>query len=176
MAFVDRIVEHPGRYTLTNADTGTVLGTFDLVRAEGEVTEPGTLLNANNLNNPDISSLSIGGESIADWVIETGTDNSWNYKKWHSGKYEAWRYYQANSLVITTASAGTYYGGEKSIPFPSFHQSLESCTYGSTKSQSSGVFIYGTEASGSNLIVHYRAHASINNAVCGGFFYIHGTY
>ena len=50
MAFIDRIVEHPGRYILTNVDTGVQLGTFDLVRAEGEVTTPGTLLNAANLN------------------------------------------------------------------------------------------------------------------------------
>ena len=50
MAFIDRIVEYPGRYTLTNVDTGTVLGTFDLVRAEGDVYTDGTLLNANNLN------------------------------------------------------------------------------------------------------------------------------
>ena len=50
MAFIDRIVEHPGRYILTNVDTGVQLGTFDLVRAEGEVYTDGTLLNANNLN------------------------------------------------------------------------------------------------------------------------------
>jgi hypothetical protein len=28
MAFIDRVVEHPGRYTLTNSETGEVLGTF----------------------------------------------------------------------------------------------------------------------------------------------------
>lgn len=50
MAFIDRIVEHPGRYILTNVDTGVQLGTFDLVRAEGDVYTDGTLLNANNLN------------------------------------------------------------------------------------------------------------------------------
>lgn len=50
MAFTDRTVEYPGRYILTNADTGVQLGTFDLVRAEGEIYDPGTLLNANNLN------------------------------------------------------------------------------------------------------------------------------
>lgn len=50
MAFVDRVVEYPGRYTLTDVATGTVLGTFDLVRAEGDVYTDGTLLNANNLN------------------------------------------------------------------------------------------------------------------------------
>lgn len=50
MAFIDRVVENPGRYILTNADSGVVLGTFDLVRAEGEIYTPGTLLNALNLN------------------------------------------------------------------------------------------------------------------------------
>ena len=50
MAFIDRVVEYPGRYILTNVDTGVQLGTFDLVRAEGEVYTDGTLLNANNLN------------------------------------------------------------------------------------------------------------------------------
>lgn len=115
-------------------------------------------------------------EKGADWVVEQGTNNSWNYKKWHSGKYEAWRFYQATALTITTASAGTYYGGEKNIPFPLFHQSLESCTYGNTLTQSSGVYIFSTVANGRNLKVYYRAHSSINNASCGGFFYIHGTY
>lgn len=50
MAFIDRVVEYPGRYILTNVDTGVQLGTFDLVRAEGEVYTDGTLLSANNLN------------------------------------------------------------------------------------------------------------------------------
>ena len=47
--FTDRLVEHPGRYTLTETD-GTTVGTYDLNRAEGAVTEEGTPLNAANLN------------------------------------------------------------------------------------------------------------------------------
>ncbi len=50
MAFVDRIVEHPGRFMLTDVSNGEVLGTFDLVRAEGTITEEGTPLTAANLN------------------------------------------------------------------------------------------------------------------------------
>lgn len=115
-------------------------------------------------------------EKSADWVVEQGTNNSWNYKKWHSGKYEAWRNYQATSLVITTASAGTYYGGERDLPFPSFHRTLESSIYSNTLTQSSGVYIFSTVANGRNLKVYYRAHASNGNAACGGFFYIRGTY
>lgn len=47
--FVDRVVEHPGRYTLTDTG-GSVLGTYDLSRTEGTVTEAGTPLNAANMN------------------------------------------------------------------------------------------------------------------------------
>lgn len=46
MAFIDRVVEHPGRVQLTNV-SGDV---YDMTRAEGEVYSDGTLLNANNLN------------------------------------------------------------------------------------------------------------------------------
>ena len=47
--FVDRVVEHPGRYTLTDTG-GSVLGTYDLSRNEGTITEAGTPLNAANMN------------------------------------------------------------------------------------------------------------------------------
>lgn len=46
MAFIDRVVEHPGRVKLTNV-SGDV---YDMERAEGTEYMPGTLLNANNLN------------------------------------------------------------------------------------------------------------------------------
>ena len=51
MAFIDRIVEHPGRVQLTNV-SGDI---YDLERAEGEVYSDGTLLNANNLISRHIS-------------------------------------------------------------------------------------------------------------------------
>ena len=31
-----------------------------------------------------------GDEAVADWVTEQGTKGSWKYRKWHSGKVEAW--------------------------------------------------------------------------------------
>ena len=48
MAFVDRVVEHPNRWLLTPVSGEE--NTYDLTRAEGNVTEEGTLLNAENLN------------------------------------------------------------------------------------------------------------------------------
>jgi len=46
MAFIDRVVEHPGRVQLTNV-SGDI---YDMVRAEGDEYTEGTLLNAANLN------------------------------------------------------------------------------------------------------------------------------
>lgn len=66
MSFTDRIVEHPGRYMLTDVSTNEVLGTFDLVRAEGTVTEEGTPLTAANLNT---EVLDIAREELAEAFI-----------------------------------------------------------------------------------------------------------
>lgn len=49
MAFVDRIVDYPNRFTLTDSNNN-VTGPYTLTRDEGEVTTVGTLLNASNLN------------------------------------------------------------------------------------------------------------------------------
>lgn len=68
MAFIDRVVEHPGRFTLTNADTGEVLGTFDFARAEGTVTTEGTQLNAANLNQEISDAVTQVTESIGDSI------------------------------------------------------------------------------------------------------------
>jgi hypothetical protein len=68
MAFIDRVVEHPGRYTLTNSDTGEVLGTFDLTRAEGTITTEGTQLNAANLNSELQSVITEVNENVSDAV------------------------------------------------------------------------------------------------------------
>lgn len=48
MALTDRIVEYPGRITLT-AVSGEA-DTYDVTRAEGTVTQEGTPINAANLN------------------------------------------------------------------------------------------------------------------------------
>ena len=50
MAFSDRIVQYPGRVTLTDTG-GIILGTYDVARDEGNVFSEGTLLNAANLND-----------------------------------------------------------------------------------------------------------------------------
>ena len=111
-----------------------------------------------------------------DYVTETGTSSGWTYRKWNSGRYEAWRYYQATGLVLTTANSGTYYGDPKTVSLPSFATTLDCCTYGNTTSQSSGLYIYNVQKVGANLSIAYRAHASQSNGSCGGYFHIIGRW
>lgn len=50
MAFVDRVVEYPNRFTLTDTNNN-VTGPYTLTRDEGTVYYDGTLLNAANMND-----------------------------------------------------------------------------------------------------------------------------
>lgn len=67
----------------------------------------------------------IGNNLLVDYVTEQGTKTdsttgTWRYRKWHSGKIEAWNDYNIGSIPITIAGAG--YGGFRSdqinIPIP----------------------------------------------------------
>lgn len=142
MAFIDRVVANPGRFVLINADTNEELGTFDLVRSEGEIFIPGTLLNANNLNtltqlDGAVEALfESAGMTVGDYQNEvsdalrfllskpeTGTDNGWDYVKITSGIYIATRQVTP-SLAINTA-AGTLFttNGDFELGLPSFSTS-----------------------------------------------------
>ena len=150
MAFIDRIVEHPGRYILTNATTGVELGTFDLVRAEGEVTTEGTLLNAANLNTQtqldntvqnifETAGMASGAyqNGVSDalgflissriaYIVGTGTSNSFKYWKWSDGRLEAERIWNIGQVTISnTETSTTKVSGEVTIPTPSIMTSGE---------------------------------------------------
>ena len=43
--------------------------------------------------------------TVADYVIETGTSNSWRYRKWNGGDYECWR------TLTPTVKSGTSFSG-----------------------------------------------------------------
>lgn len=45
IAVVDRLVQYPNRYKLTNAETGEELGTFDFEEETGTVQQVGTEIN-----------------------------------------------------------------------------------------------------------------------------------
>lgn len=72
MAFVDRIVEFPGRFDITEVDSG-VTKTYDLVPNEGEVQQDGTLLNAANMNDQIVNRYT--PTMNLDTTQPTGTDD-----------------------------------------------------------------------------------------------------
>lgn len=63
--FVDKRSEHPNRRRFINAETQVALGTFDVERAEGIVTEQGTPWSANTMNTmQDNIAAAIGLEVV----------------------------------------------------------------------------------------------------------------
>lgn len=54
----------------------------------------------------------------ADYVTEQGTSSSWNYRKWKSGKIEAWRIYEFASASWTVWTSPIRYM-DKTISIPS---------------------------------------------------------
>ena len=60
---VDRIVQYPNRYKLTDVSTGQVLGTYDFTEVTGTVQQEGTEINA-ELFNSITEDLNIDVETI----------------------------------------------------------------------------------------------------------------
>ena len=54
----------------------------------------------------------------ADYITEEGTSSSWNYRKWHSGKVEAWRTIDFASASWSTWASPVKYM-DKTLTFPS---------------------------------------------------------
>ena len=77
-----------------------------------------------NFNVP----VSIEGNSLADYVIETGSDSmgsngTWYWQKWKSGKAECWGYRNYGNMAITTTFGELYVSTD-------FKQSLPSGLFG----------------------------------------------
>ena len=51
----------------------------------------------------------LGTNTVADYIIEKGTTSSWYYRKWNSGKIEAWRTQNMGSQTPTQWVTGWYY-------------------------------------------------------------------
>lgn len=116
MAFIDRVVEHPGRVTLTAVDGETDV--YDVERQEGEVYTAGTLLNATNLNKQtqldadvrskfetvgmvpgtndnymsDALDMIVSGAFVTESGRKQGGEGNtwWGYRKWSDGTIEMW--------------------------------------------------------------------------------------
>lgn len=56
---------------------------------------------------------------FADYIVEQGTSDSWNYEKWESGKAVCWRSRAVNGLAVDAAYGSMFYCGVTAINFPS---------------------------------------------------------
>lgn len=143
MAFIDRIVDYPGRVVLTPVTGET--NTYDMTRAEGLVTVEGTLLNAANLNqqtqlDPTVESAYTAAGAGSDTNnpmsdalkfvlgkvkgIDSGTANSWSYVKLTESIFIAARQV-APSIAIQTAAGSLYTTTtDYDVAIPSFTSSV----------------------------------------------------
>lgn len=85
-------------------------------------------INGNNLSASDVGAVpttrTVNGKALssnvadADYVIDAGTSGSWTYRKWNSGKVEAWCGYSFASAASTVWASPIRYW-DKTINIPS---------------------------------------------------------
>lgn len=78
------------------------------VETAGDITDGGGNVLSNKLD----------ASTLADYVTEQGTSGSWRYRKWHSGKIEAW-FEGTFSCAASTTSRGALYYSTWSLTIPS---------------------------------------------------------
>lgn len=61
-----------------------------------------------------------------DYIVEQGTSGNWTYRKWQSGKAEAWTLASNGSTAMTTAEGYGYYASAKTYTFPSIFTTIKS--------------------------------------------------
>lgn len=69
------------------------------VFADGDITD----------GTGNVLSDKIDASALADYVISQGTSGDWRYRKWHSGKIEAWFEGTFSCAASTTARGALYY-------------------------------------------------------------------
>lgn len=174
MAFIDRVVEFPGRVQLTNV-SGDV---YDMVRAEGDEYTEGTLLNAANLNQQTQLDSAVQTKFAAvetDTSYQNDMSNALNYLidsfsyissgNWHYillGKIFIGVYATTGSLTIGTAVGSIYQtSSNASISYP---VTLNNLYYASVDVASSSYSVWTAIYSASTSGIAYRAMSSATRA------------
>lgn len=180
--FTDRVVQYPGRVTMT--PTGNT-NEYDLARAEGNVTTPGTPFNADTFNSianqiiedaTDAAVAEAVPEAVAqalaalgDYVIEEGASGNWKYRKWNSGKVEMWGSYTFSAKQGTSWAAGLYYTDE-TISFPAGIFTAAPKKY--VTPNSSQWAAYSAWGSGTTSMTIRFTKPNSNNSAGGAYIYL----
>lgn len=177
MAFIDRIVEYPGRVKMTPVSGQTDV--YDMTREEGDVYEDGTLLNANNLNEQTqldsavqtafVNAGMTGGtyqNEVSDALaflldaIEYKTSGNWNYLL--LGKTFIGVYSTTGTLSINSAVGSVYQTASNStISYPI---TINKLYYANVAVSSSSYSVWSTIYSSSTSGIAYRALSALSRA------------
>lgn len=65
-----------------------------------------------------VDSLDAKGVTVADYIVEQGTEGIWTYRKWNSGIAECWGYTVGTSIACTTQWGSAYYSAPRTYDFP----------------------------------------------------------
>lgn len=88
------------RYLYTCGDLPTTL--TDKIKQLGNISR--TMTGATRY----AGASSVNGETAVDYIVEEGTANNWNYRKWNSGWAECWRTLSISNYKCNTA-VGSWY-------------------------------------------------------------------
>ena len=93
-------------------------------------------------DNVNCSSITIGGNPVADYIVETGTSGIWTYQKWASGKAECWGQKKITGYAMTKATYNHYYGSAitESYPF-----AFKTIIYKSSEASDSKTSVVGVQ-------------------------------
>ena len=107
---------------------GTLALTSQIPTVSYPVTSVNSKTGAVSLTASDVGAVpttrTVNGKALsanvadADYITEEGTSSSWNYRKWHSGKVEAWRTIDFASASWSTWASPVKYM-DKTLTFPS---------------------------------------------------------
>ena len=91
-----------------------------------------------------------------DYITEQGANGSWKYRKWHSGKVEAWARWSVGTVPVTTASLpyGGYRSGALTFTIPSGIFTATPHAVG-TKTYSQGGWLTHLQATSTTSITAY---------------------
>ena len=89
-----------------------------------------------------------------DYIVEEGTSGVWRYRKWKSGKIEAWGYQTYSSIAInlTSAAFGGYRSDVINMAIPSgIFTIAPDYVFLQKKSSQSGSIYFGSASSSTNI-------------------------
>lgn len=122
-----------------DATMGSNLNVTKDVKVSGAMTTTG---------KATVGSLTVGGTSVADFVVEKGTSGIWTYRKWQSGIAECWGIAMATATTMTAFDRVYYFDTEVSFP-SSFFTSIQNVQ--ATAYSSSGGLYWASPYNFSNL-------------------------